>query len=92
MKEKLHLKIKNIFVLIIVMKIIKINEKTKTGKNVLAMLKALSQIENDNSIQFLDETEYLLSSKANKEVLMDGISQVKKGKKGKTIEPSELWK
>jgi hypothetical protein len=74
------------------MKTIQINEKTKIGKNVLAMLKALSQIENDNSIQFLDETEYLLSSKANKEVLMDGISQVKKGKKGKTIEPSELWK
>ena len=74
------------------MKTIQINEKTKIGRNVLAMLKALSQIENDNSIQFLDETEYLLSSKANKEVLMEGISQVKKGKKGKTIEPSELWK
>ena len=74
------------------MKTIQINEKTKIGKNVLVMLKALSQIENDNSIQFLDETEYLLSSKANKEALMEGVSQVKKGKKGKTIEPSELWK
>lgn len=74
------------------MKTIQINEKTKIGKNVLAMLKALSQIENDNSIHFLDETEYLLSTNANKEVLMEGISQVKNGKKGKTIEPSELWK
>ena len=74
------------------MKTIQINEKTKIGKNVLAMLKALSHIENDNSIQFLDETEYLLSSKANKEVLMEGITQVKEGKKGKTIKPSELWK
>ena len=74
------------------MKTIQINEKTKIGKNIWAMLKALSQIENDNSIQFLDETEYLLSSKANKEALMSGISQVKEGKKGKTIEPSELWK
>jgi len=74
------------------MKTIQINEKTKIGKNVLVMLKALSQIENDNSILFLDETDYLLSSKANKEILMVGISQVKEGKKGLTIEPSELWK
>ena len=74
------------------MKTIRINEKTKIGKNVLVMLKALSQIENDNSIQFLDETDYLLASKANKEALMGGVTQVKKGKKGKTIEPSELWK
>lgn len=41
---------------------IQINEKTKIGKTVLEMLKALSRIENDNSIKFLDETEYLLSS------------------------------
>ena len=74
------------------MKTIQINEKTKIGKNVLVMLKALSQIKNDNSILFLDETDYLLSSKANKEILMVGISQVKEGKKGLTIEPSELWK
>ena len=74
------------------MKTIQINEKTKIGKNVLVMLKALSQIENDNSILFLDETDYLLSIKANKEIFMSGISQVKEGKKGLTIEPSELWK
>lgn len=74
------------------MKTILINENTKIGKNVLAMLKALSQIENDHSIQFLDETEYLLSPKANKEALLEGIAQVKEGKKGKTIEPSDLWK
>ena len=71
---------------------IQINEKSKIGKNVLKMLKALAQIESDNSIKFLDETEYLLSSKANKEVLMQGIFQIKEGKKGKTIKPSELWK
>lgn len=74
------------------MKTIQINEKTKIGKNVLAMLKALSELENDNSIQFLDETDYLLASKANKEALMQGVKQIKEGKKGKTIEPSELWK
>jgi hypothetical protein len=71
---------------------IQINEKTKIGKNILEMLKALARIENDNSIKFLDETEYLLSSKANKEVLIQGITQVKKGVKGKTIKTSELWK
>ena len=71
---------------------IQINEKTKIGKNILEMLKALARIENDNSIKFLDETEYLLSSKANKEVLIQGITQVKNGVKGKTIKTSELWK
>lgn len=71
---------------------IQINDKTKIGKNVLEMLKALARIENDNSIQFLDETEYLLSSKANKEVLIHGINQVKEGKQGKTIKTSEMWK
>jgi hypothetical protein len=71
---------------------IQINERTKIGKNVLSMLKALAQIENENSIKFLDETEYLLSSKANKDALMQGISQINEGKKGKTIKPSELWK
>ena len=71
---------------------VQINERTKIGKNVLSMLKALAQIENENSIKFLDETEYLLSSKANKDALMRGISQINEGKKGKTIKPSELWK
>lgn len=71
---------------------IQINEKTKIGKSVLEMLKALAQIEKNNSIKFLDETEYLLSSKANKEALIQGITQIKEGKKGKTINPSELWK
>ena len=71
---------------------IRINEKTKIGKNVLEMLKALARIENNDSIKFLDETEYLLSSKANKEALMHGISQVKEGKKGKTIKTTDLWK
>ena len=71
---------------------IRINEKTKIGKNVLEMLKALARIENNDSIKFLDETEYLLSSKANKEVLMHSITQVKEGKRGKTIKTSDLWK
>lgn len=71
---------------------IQINEKTKIGKNILEMLRALARIENDNSIKFLDETEYLLSSKANKEVLMHGITQVNEGGEGKTIKTSELWK
>ena len=74
------------------MTIIRINEKTKIGKNVLEMLKALARIENNDSIKFLDETEYLLSSKANKEALIHGITQVKEGKKGKTIKTSDLWK
>lgn len=69
-----------------------INEKTRIGKNVVEMLKALSEIENDNSIRFLDETEILLSTKANREALMHGISQINEGKKGKTIKPAELWK
>jgi len=71
---------------------IMINEKTKTGKNLLVMLKALSRIDDDNSIRFLDETEFLLSTKANKEALIHGVSQVKEGKKGKTIHTTELWK
>ena len=61
---------------------IQINEKTKIGKNILEMLKALAEIENNNSIKILDETEYLLSTKANKEALMHGIKQVQEGKKG----------
>jgi hypothetical protein len=69
-----------------------INEKTKIGKNLLEMLRALSKIENDNSIRFLDETEYLLSTKANREALLHGVSQIKEGAKGKTIKTSELWK
>ncbi len=71
---------------------IQINEKTKIGKTILNMLKELARLEKDDSIKFLDETEYLLSSKANKEVLLNGIKQIKEGKKGKTINPSELWK
>jgi hypothetical protein len=71
---------------------IQINEKTKIGKNILEMLKVLSQVENDNSIKFLDETEFLFSTKANKDVLMHGITQVREGRKGKTIKTSDLWK
>jgi len=71
---------------------IQINEKTKIGKSVLEMLKSLAKIENGNSIKILDETEYLLSTKANKEAIMHGITQLKDGKKGKTIKTSELWK
>jgi len=71
---------------------IQINEKTKIGKNVLKMLQALAKIESDNSIKFLDETEYLLSSKANKDNLMQSIAQINEGKKGKTIKTSDLWK
>ena len=71
---------------------IQINEKTKIGKNVLEMLKALSRIENDNSIKILDETEYLLSSKANEDALTNGISQIKNKEKGKTLKTTELWK
>lgn len=69
-----------------------INEKTRIGKNVLDMLKALSEIDDQNSIKFLDETEYLLSTEANKKALMHGISELNKGAKGKTINPSDLWK
>lgn len=75
-----------------IMTTIQINEKTKIGKNVLKMLQALAKIESDNSIKFLDETEYLLSSKANKDNLMQDITQIKEGKKGKTIKTSDLWK
>ena len=71
---------------------IQINEKTKIGKNILEMLKALAKIENNNSIKILDETEYLLSTKANSEALMHGIKQVQEGKKGRTIKTSDLWK
>jgi len=56
------------------------------------MLKALSIGEKKNLLRFLDETEFLLSTEANKEVLMHGVEQIKKGKKGKTIKTSELWR
>ena len=69
-----------------------INEKTKIGKNVLEMLKALAKVDDNKSIKFIGETEYLLSTEANRDVLMEGVSQVKEGKKGKSIKPSELWK
>lgn len=71
---------------------VQINEKTKIGKNVLEMLKALAKAENDNSIRFLDETEFLLSTEANKKALMQGINEIKEGKRGKTINPTDLWK
>jgi hypothetical protein len=71
---------------------IQINDNTKIGKTVLEMLKALACIENDNSIKIMDETEYLFSTKANKEALLHGISQIKEGKKGKTLKISEIWK
>jgi len=71
---------------------IQINEKTKTGKNILKMLKALADIENENSIRFLDETEYLLSTKTNKARLIDSVNQANGGKKGKTIAIDDLWK
>jgi hypothetical protein len=69
---------------------IQINEKTKIGKNVLEMLKALAK--NNDSIRVLDETEFLLSTKANKEALLHGLNQVEEGKSGKTIKTSDLWK
>jgi len=69
---------------------IQINEKSKIGKNILEMLKVLAKT--DDSIRFLDETEFLLSSKANKEALLHGLNQVTEGKKGKTIKTSDLWK
>jgi nitrogenase subunit NifH len=51
-----------------------INERTKIGKNVMEMLKALAKADENQSIKFLDETEYLLSAEANKKALMHGIS------------------
>jgi len=69
-----------------------INEKTKIGKNVLEMLKTIAKVDDNKSIKFIDETEYLLSTEANRKALMHGVSQVKEGKKGKSIIPSELWK
>jgi predicted HAD superfamily phosphohydrolase len=69
-----------------------INEKTRIGKNVIEMLRAISAIEKDNSIKFLDETEFLLSNKKNKEVLEHGVKQVKEGHKGKIIKTTDLWK
>lgn len=71
---------------------IQINEKTKMGKHVLEMLKALAKAENEGSIRFLDETEFLFSTEANKKALIQGVEEVKAGKKGKTIKPSDLWK
>lgn len=71
---------------------IQVNEKTKIGKNVIEMLKALARADNDNSIRFLDETEYLFSTKANKDVLMQGVKKVEEGANSKTIKTSELWK
>jgi len=69
-----------------------INERTKIGKNVLEMLKTLAKVDENKSIKFLDETEYLVSAEANEKALMYGISQVNKGTKGIIIKPSMLWK
>jgi hypothetical protein len=69
-----------------------INEKTKIGKNVLEMLKTLSKVDNNKSIKFLDETEYLLSTEANRNALIQGVIQLKKETKGKIVKPDELWK
>lgn len=69
-----------------------INEYTRIGKSILEMLKVISQEDDKGSIRFLDETEYLMSTKANKDALMRGVSQVKKGVKGKTINTADLWK
>jgi len=69
---------------------IQIDEKTKIGKNVLEMLKVLAQAGIDNSIRFLDETDYHLSTSANKEALLNGVAQVEKGDKGKTIQIADL--
>ena len=71
---------------------IQINEKTKIGKNILKMLRELSEKEKENSIKFLDETEYLLSTRANKVRLIHSINQAKGGEKGKTIQIDDLWK
>lgn len=64
----------------------------KLKKDTLTIRKALLPRKNERAIKLLDDTEYLLSSKANKEALMQGITQIEEGKKGKTIEPSDLWK
>jgi hypothetical protein len=69
-----------------------INEGTEIGKNVLEILKTLAKVDESKSIKFLDETEYLLSTEANKKALMHGVSQVNKGLKGTAIKPSALWK
>ncbi len=74
------------------MNTILINEKTKIGTNILEMLKELSKIADKNTIRILDETEFLLSTQANKESLIHGVNQINEGKKGKTIKISELWK
>jgi hypothetical protein len=71
---------------------IQINEKTKIGKNAIEMLRALAREENDDSIKFLDETEYLISSKANVDALLDGVTRINEGQKGKTIKTSDLWR
>ena len=71
---------------------IQINEKTKIGKKILELLNALALEDNNNAIKFLDETEYLLSTKANKDVLMQSVKNAEKGTNGKTIKTSELWK
>lgn len=70
---------------------IQINEKTKIGKHVPEMLKALAKVESENSIRLLGETEFLFSTEANKKALKQGVEEVKAGKEGKSIKPSDLW-
>ena len=69
-----------------------INEKTDIGRNIVEMLKAIARMENEDSIKFLDETEFLLSSEKNRKVLLAAAKQIKEGKKGKTVKTSDLWK
>jgi hypothetical protein len=57
-----------------------INEKTKVGKNLLKMLKALACIENEGSIRFLDETDYIISNTAFAKELHNRIEKYETGK------------
>jgi hypothetical protein len=55
-------------------------------------MKRNTQIRNNKSIHFLDETDYLLSTSANKVALLNGLAQFEKGDNGKTIQIADLWK
>ncbi|HKM93768.1 MAG TPA: hypothetical protein VJY41_08965 [Prolixibacteraceae bacterium] len=75
---------------------IQINEKTKIGKSIVEMLRVLakadSSVGGDLPIKFLDETGYLLASKANREALLHGVAQVDDGDMGKQIQIKDMWK